>query len=770
MDSAEHHLVLNTAIVRVQRDATIEAGLVPYEDEAQLARVREELRGTHLVLRAGRNLRTVPVSEGANPVGNRIKIRLANEPAILCALVRERLLSIFSETYDETGRRELTGHRPVKVISGRGADELVSVVLRDGDRDRIPPWLARRVRYEFDARYFRQNDGEDRILLSFGIRTRNRIDATCTTLLSHGVSIKNRYVEVARDGGDPRLEPRRLLVGRVEQITGDVLKLTDARDGWFEVNSNDAYLEPRDEHLEDCLVALLGKGGKNATQRLRAASGYVTSGPTRLKRAEVLLNFLRKHPLTAAPGVNVDVGDLLHSGLDEFTKWEVMPEPTLSFHPSGRNATTVPYKGLDEFGPYDRAIFSPKQPRIAIICHHQHATERFVESFLNGLEGDNVFSMGFVARFRLGQPKVEVFRATGRSAADYETACRKALVRSAEADWQWDLALVQIEDDFKLLPTAHNPYFVTKAFLYRHQIPAQEFTLRTIQQKGFSRGMSLSNISLACYAKLGGTPWVLQASPTASQELIFGLRSYKPLDSRFDKNSRFVGLTTVFKGDGMYLFEGRTRAVPFENYSSEMLATLHQAVAAVRREQNWDRCGHIRLIFHVFKPLKNSEIDAVQALVDELRLPNAEFAFVQMVQSHPYTLMDTNQKGITLRSNHRKKKGVLAPPRGLLVQMGTHDALVVFKGPQAVKREDHGLPRPILMRLHPRSTFTDMAYLARQAFALSAHSWRTFEKAGVPVTVSYSGYIAEKLSRLQDVPGWSNDTMLGRISKTRWFL
>ena len=40
--------------------------------------------------------------------------------------------------------------------------------------------------------------------------------------------------------------------------------------------------------------------------------------------------------------------------------------------------------------------------------------------------------------------------------------------------------------------------------------------------------------------------------------------------------------------------------------------------------------------------MRNAEIDAVRTLMEEVGLPNAEFAFVRMVEDHPFALIDTN--------------------------------------------------------------------------------------------------------------------------------
>jgi hypothetical protein len=62
------------------------------------------------------------------------------------------------------------------------------------------------------------------------------------------------------------------------------------------------------------------------------------------------------------------------------------------------------------------------------------------------------------------------------------------------------------------------------------------------------------------------------------------------------------------------------------------------------------------------------------------------------------------------------------------------------------------------------------AYLARQVYAFSCHSWRSFFASGMPVTILYSELIAKILGNLANVTNWNPDSLLDRIGKTRWFL
>ena len=166
--------------------------------------------------------------------------------------------------------------------------------------------------------------------------------------------------------------------------------------------------------------------------------------------------------------------------------------------------------------------------------------------------------------------------------------------------------------------------------------------------------------------------------------------------------------------------------------------------------------------------MADAEADAVAELVGSLGLTQVKFAFLHLVDTHPFTVFDDMQQGI--RERDGSYKGAKVPERGLCVSLGEAEALLCLTGPKDLKQAKHGMPQPMLLRLHRRSTFRDMTYLTRQVFDFSCHSWRMFTPAPTPITIHYSELIARLLSGLRHVPAWDADTMLGPISRTRWFL
>ena len=176
------------------------------------------------------------------------------------------------------------------------------------------------------------------------------------------------------------------------------------------------------------------------------------------------------------------------------------------------------------------------------------------------------------------------------------------------------------------------------------------------------------------------------------------------------------------------------------------------------------------LVFHAkFKKFSNKEVQAVAELIREFRQYDVKYAFLHVNERHPYMLFDTEEKG-AWDAERRCTKGQYAPARGQYLRLGTRETLLSLIGPKDVKRPENGTPRPLLLSLHPGSTFVNMDYLTEQVFAFACHSWRTFLPISLPVTIQYPNLIANSLGSLSRLPWWNPDIMLGQIGKGLWFL
>lgn len=764
MSNSQHRqgsYLLNAAPLGFDRRSRIRVGRLPYATEDALDALRIELLGTHVVRRHGDRVEVVSLQAGVEPPGEVSEKAAGDVPQLVAALLREWLIAHFTGM----GRRIFGRRRTLVLVSSKLEDDLLG--LATGPAFSVPEWLAFRAAYELEVRT--RVGGE--VLLVVDTAAKCSVDAPVAQLLELAVPLQGLYVARSAPDRDGRLGNHGRLTGRVDRISGDTLQLGDSDEGWSSISAKEALLEPRIETIAH-VIASLQKRPTDVPivlEKLRAAAGSIAAGEERLARVNSLVEYLLRQSIALAPGLHGEFGKFV-SSKRRFPSHEVVSKPELIFDPSGRRRSRWNQGGLDAHGPFDRYQFNPKRLNIAIVCRadRQGRVEQFVEQLLHGVNGIKGGDVGFLRRFALEKPYVHVFPAQNASPASYRAASIAAIEHITDRGQTWNLAIVQTDEAMEDLEGDANPYLLTKAFFLSKGIAIQHVHFETINQSPQQRAWSLNNIGLACYAKLGGVPWLLPSDQTVSHELVIGMGSHHEKNSRFGVGDRYVGVTTVFSGDGRYLLESRTRAVPFEEYGAAMLGAARAAVENVRRDFAWASTDPVRLVFHAFKPVKDVEAQAVRTLMSDLALPHAEFAFLHVADMHPYHLFDEEEPGAPAGGGSRK--GVCAPPRGLLVQLSGHEALLSLKGARELKQASDGHPSPLLLNLHRESSFRDLTYLGRQAFAFSCHSWRSLLPSPIPITILYSQLVADNLRQLSGVSGWSDDAIVGRTGRTRWFL
>jgi hypothetical protein len=421
---------------------------------------------------------------------------------------------------------------------------------------------------------------------------------------------------------------------------------------------------------------------------------------------------------------------------------------------------------LNEFGPFDSEFFAKKEPKIAVITprEYQGEVEVFVRQLKDGLPKSDRFVKGFVRKYNLVNCQTDVFPFDMGN--DVPVSYRETCLEALQSDY--DLALVVIREAFHELTGDDNPYLVTKAVLMSHGVPVQEVEIETIREA--SRQYTLNNIGLACYAKLGGIPFTIPAAPGLAHELVIGLGSAVLRESRLGEERRVVGITTIFSGDGQYLLSNTSKEVDYEHYVEELLSTLKSCLQEIERRYAWQKGDTVRLVFHVFKPLKNLEAVTVKKFVEELTDFSVEFAFLNLIRRHPFNLFDKNQPGVQDWTASGATKGTLVPERNFGIRIGPRQMLLTLTGPAQLKTPTQGCPKPVLVALHSESTFTDMNYLTHQVLKFSFISWRSFFPNTLPVTISYSQFIATLLGQLEDVTNWNPDLLRTKLRTSRWFL
>ena len=767
------NLILNFSPIEFDA-AEITVGCLPYGEDGKqvLQQLWDDHPGTHVFRREGADsILAVSVVQDAPLIGSPKTLRLKEYLGLAAALVRNALL-----TYVTSLGRTALKYSPLQFIA---RDDLLQTCVPAGSGP--PDWLAVHPLVEVDVRpihFFKQDAF---IAAVVDLRTTRCIERTASELIHDGLSLEGFYVRRRVGSKDPRIAPRLELLGCVKSVEGSRLRLTDSRDNIDTIEANDVWLEK--SAFAHCLSHVYGSRAAAVAEALERERAALRHGPTRLGRIRKMVDFLGNQSHMMAPGVPFRFGPLVDNSKALFPRRETARGPVYVFDQTNSKTDTFHDRGLNEHGPYTAQVFTPNEPRICVVCQRsmKGQVERFLYKFVHGIKlpppspnyrgkpPKNYFEKGFCRKYRLKDIHYEFFVAENNSVDSYKRACHKAIEQHGSGV-KWDLALVQVEASFHELPARINPYFASKVSFLTHQIPVQEFQIEKTRMPDSQLIFVLNTMGLATYAKLNGIPWLLKTPRPNAHELVIGIGSARVGAGRLGDHERFVGIATVFSGDGNYHGSNLSKAVAVSEYEVVLLETLREAVLKVQTDMNWQPKDRVRLVFHAtFKRFSAEEVQSIKDFVSELGDFDVEYAFVQVSEQHPYILFDTQQAG-AFDIETKRTKGMYAPERGRYLEIGNREVLLSLTGPKEVKRPEDGTPHPLFLSLHRDSSFTDMTYLTRQVFTFACHSWRSFLPGSAPVTIQYSDLIARALGNLSLMDRWNPEVMLGRIGKTRWFL
>jgi hypothetical protein len=760
-EARQRPLLALNAIRLVRPEKPIPASLVPFDVEKLHAFLDRPAQDVFATRYGESDTAVVPIISDAKLPGPLNMLAATDNLRLFSTLARE---AVFRHLLTRSGNYRVVNRRPPIVESAKLENVIPSAVG-------LPAWLKKRVVMVFETRIMKHPGEEPYVVLTCGQRLRTVIDADCGKLHDLGVPLLGNYVSTWVDDPDPKVANHLRIAGRVIANDGAILTLVDHGNGPEMLPLQSTFLEPTRANFNAVIQALVQGRTERVLRDVQEVEGNLRAGNASLEAIQATLRYFGRADLQIAHDVPLQFDKLLdESDKTIFPPAEVFPKPVFSFDPSGSRDDTWTQKQLDTTGPYDRATFERKRLKIAIICEARRrgVVAETVADFLEGLpevkshRGLVPHGTGLLGRFRLQKPHVEFFEANDDSAVAYAEASREALAAAATRDQPWDLALLQVQRAWKDRPATNSPYWSAKAAFLRRDVPVQALSLEMINLSDFEYACSLANLSLATYAKLGGTPWLLKARPSTDHELVFGLGSHTRKEGRRGSGERVVGITTVFSSQGNYLLDARTAAVPFDRYPETLRATLVAAIERVRKDEAWRVGDTVRLIFHAFTQLRHETAKAVIEAVTSMGLGGVKFAFLHIVEDHPFTLFDHSS---------REGKGAYAPERGQAVELSEHEWLLTTTGREQIKAGFQGIPDPLLLRLHEKSTFRDMRTLTRQVSDFASHSWRTYDRARLPITLLYADEIAKQLAGLERTPGWDPDTaVVGPIMRRPWFL
>lgn len=646
-------------------------------------------------------------------------------------------------------------------------------------------------KYILEPKIFALHDDEASIGLFLRLKTNWQIQASLSSLQNEGVELQNLYV-VRRH---PTPDQRRL-VGRIDYLSQQIVHLSESFDELSSVPEEEVWLEGSKTSFSRCLKAILGDQYESFESARTVQESQLLTGPALDKTLAEMQTFLaKKSPLQIAPDLQGLIGDQIGVINTKDYQSIVTASPVEYCFDTARTKKSIyAWVGIDKYGPFSRDFFSKKTPEIAVFFPDtaQGAVENFLRELRDGIsikkrvvdDDGNVewketsrYTGGFAKIFGLINPKFTLhsipwFKNIHKPPASvYREEIERVLSNQEVTP---DAAVVVLLDSHARLPDSENPYLHSKSLLLMAGIPVQEARLATISQPKKDLQYTLQNLTLALYAKMKGLPWTVDHDLTINDELVIGVGTCELSGSRFTARQRFVGITTVFRGDGNYLLGNLSKECSYDEYPNELKNSTLSVLQEVKKRNDWQAGDTVRLVFHTARPLKNIEVaDIIADCVAQVGSEqNIEFAFLTISHDHPFTILDKSQLGVRVRKNDSRSplKGVYAPERGTILQLGRYTRLLSTNSPLLIKRPSSPLPTPLLIHLHPQSTYYDLTYLSEQVLKFTSLSWKSLLPASDPVTIYYSELIAGLLARLKNASGWSPAMLNIKLRASKWFL
>lgn len=731
---------------------------IPY-DEHTFKSLREKYNSDSSFFRAGDYIYISPFNISNVILGDIVTLKVNEEPKIVGSLLKHILFRTFKEAFPDI---RPSGFYPLKFMSRNPKHDLVAQAL--------PEQLRNKVSFKKQTEVqVRQVDVDQTKIWGLVINTfyKWELNINCLELVKEGFGIEGREVVNIQSlpGMEEIFSPREHLVGIVGSTLNDIA-FVDTNEGQKQYPLRELFLHKTKDNIEKYLNL---KIGEHRTQQVFFAISSQDS--TRYNAKNVLddLNSIARtfskldhhnsngFAFSISPDSNIKVQSFHQEN------------PTFLFSFDGYKKDNRSDVGLNNFGPYDSIVFEVKRPKVLVLCNrlNRGSFSSFLAKLKSGIPNSQYFKSGMVDKYRLQDIDFVVEEISNYSIQEYLDVLQKVI--RLNLDKPFDLALIETKGDWKRFSPENNPYYHVKSYLLTLGIPVQLITNENTRKSDAYLGPLLNSIALQIYAKLGGTPWALPANTSIDREIIVGIGSTMYRLNTFANavQTKIVGITTFFSSDGTYLFGNKCRDVSYDQYFSELLSNLDTSIKELSKRDGWVSGNTIRIVFHIFKPIKNIEALVVDRLVASYNQYNIKYAFVTISDDHPFMIFDPRQPGI---GSPGGVKGQYISPRGLSVVLSEHSCLIQMKGPKQIKTVKQGISRPIFINIHSKSTFKDLYYIAQQIFNFTNLSWRGFFPAQMPVTLYYSDLMVYLLSNLRSINGWKPEVINGPLKFKKWFL
>lgn len=743
----------------------------PYSDE-RIKELRASFNSTKSFFRNGDKIYISDNIENDETVlGSKEIITCDNEEIV------ERLIKhvFFRNFKDKFPKHIPTDFYPFRFYSSKSKDDIIFKLL--------PSELQNKISYrkliELQLRKIEQN-GKMEFGFVINIRRNWVFNISCAELHNQGFDLIGMEVLHAEilPGMENILGANEEFIGKIERIENNEV-IVDTNNGLERFQLSDIFIRKTKFNIGNFLNFKIGQLLTDKIfNEIKVKSVEIYNAENIFREINNISKFLfsrddNTEVFTNNNGFSFSVNRKSLSIENSIT----VQQPTFIFDYAGTKTDNFADRGLSNFGPYDSSTFDTKTVNILCLCHKniRGSFSNFLAKLKDGDPNSRYFKKGLLKKYELQNININIEEISEYNYREYNDAISRY---NRNSENKPDFSIIEIPENFKLKKDKENPYYKLKAKLLSSEIPVQFVTTEKVRS---INEYILNSIGLQIYAKLGGTAWVLPTKPSVDREIVIGIGHSWIRSNSFKgaEQSRIVGITTFLASDGQYILGEKIKDVEYENYFEELLNSLADRIGVISKRQAWNDGETVRLIFHIFKPIKNVEFDVISELIKSIKNYKIQFAFVTISKSHPFILFDQNQNGVKNFSGIVKGKYI--PNRSSNVVIDSETCIMQMQGASELKTSKHGMSAPLQIKIRKPVyniineeiaglIYYDLRYIVQQIYSFTYLSWRGFLPAEEPATMLYSNLISKLLGKLRNVPGWNADNLNYGLKMKKWFL
>lgn len=471
--------------------------------------------------------------------------------------------------------------------------------------------------------------------------------------------------------------------------------------------------------------------------------------------------------------------DYSFSKLPPFT---LLDEPQLSFSPDRLEERDLhPLRGLVNFGPYSKTVFSPYTPnlRIATIgpvdgvakvgnlmrmlreCHKPSDRKEYVPEY-QGFE--SIFRVPLVAASSAAHIKwpsdIMKLGDQGEPELRFMTGLKSAMERLSLIRDQFDVVVVHLPDAWSHVLRNENfdGHDALKALGAYLSIPTQVVNDRT-----FSFGYKASlawRLGIALYVKAGGIPWKLAPMQSVPEDTAYIGLAYA-LRGKGDDSHYVTCCSQVFDMDGggmqFVAFEARDPISDIDEARKNPFLSRDDMRAVLARSLHLYQTRNAgvlprRLVIHKTTKFTEGELEGALDALGGVQ----EIECLEIGNSAAW-------RGVWLVGSENKtapsKPSGYPVPRGVL-QIRTGDSALLWAAGNAPQASTTGnyfqgkksIPKPLYLKRYAGSCPLEVSAL--EAMALTKMDWNNDALYDpVPVTIRYSQKLARTIANVPELPG-----------------